>query len=78
MSHKQFTNTLGHDVSDGLVLTATLLKVKWHQDVYVVLKTLWLVDDNFSDGREEHVLLLILRTLDKLEDFVEEELCISN
>jgi hypothetical protein len=78
MCHKKFSNTLSHDVSNWLILTAALLKVKRHQDIDIVLQALWLVNDNLSDGGKEHILLLILRALNKFENFLQEEFGVAN
>ena len=78
MCYEKFSNTLSDNVSNWFVLTATLMKVKRHQNRNVVFQALRFVDDDFSDSREEHVLLLVLGALDKFEDFVEEELGVAD
>ena len=55
-----------------------MFKIEWDQDVEVLTKALWLVDDDLSDGAQEHVFLLWLRVLDHFEYLFQEEFGVAD
>ena len=78
MGDEELTNWLSYNVSDWLILTVWLSKVKWHQNVQILLQALWFDRNNLSYSWQEHVFLLILRLLNELENFLEEEVGVSD
>ena len=50
MGDEQFSNGLTDDIPDWLVVVVCLCEVEWHQLVDIVLETLWLINNNFSQS----------------------------
>jgi hypothetical protein len=55
-----------------------MLKIERHQNVEILSKATWFVDDDFSDGTEEHIFLLWLRILDHLKYLFQKEFGVTN
>ena len=78
VSNEELSNWLADDVPDWFVFTVALKEVKWHQSVDVVLQAFWFVNNDFSQGTQEHVFLMGLWGLNQLEHLDEEEVSVSN
>ena len=77
MRDEKLADRLCNDVSDWLILAVRLSKIERHQHVQILAQAFWLDQDDLFHSGEEHVLK-VLRLLDQLKHFLEEEVGVSD
>jgi len=78
MSDIQLAKRFSYNISDIFLITTGLLLKQWTQSLDIWTQAFWLTMNNLSECAQEHVLLLSFNLIHNVEDFLQEESCVSN